>query len=376
MAVLKSIFDDKAKENFIKQIYEGHYSTEIVDYYINKAINLYYNEEEILQFICSYIWKMDNNTSDFNLAMIIAQDGVKDKDLFMKLLNYTDISYITKLPYTDKKYCLFDLLINVNTDINIIMRVITETPIEIIDQWNLAIFIKNCIFHKKHRIAITILEYILRFNFGKNLLHFRSDSDNIIENSLVTTLCSLEFIQENIINEKYFHDILDILYFIFQNIPDINQFGSIITKLVFSEHLYKSIFDNTFTRNNKNNLINLLDVLDEFEFDFKKYKFLYKYKLITIEDHNIYKFLSDKCNDKQENLIQNNIYLSKECPVCMKEFINHNNKDEEGGEEKCNDCIIIIPCGHTLCSSCKIQIDNNKCPICREDIKRSMNIII
>ena len=47
-----TVFDDKEKEQFISNISKSYYNSSLVAYFINRAIDLHYNEEETLKFIC------------------------------------------------------------------------------------------------------------------------------------------------------------------------------------------------------------------------------------------------------------------------------------------------------------------------------------
>ena len=371
---VKTPFDDEAKENFIKNVFEGYYDASLVEYYVNRAIDLHENEEETLKYICSYIWDLDNGESKFNLAMIIGSAGYTDEQLFYKILEHTDISYLSKLPDGRNDTCLFNVVLNVRTDINILMRIITETPIEIIGHRSLAIYLKNAVYHGKIREATTVLSYIMRFNYDKSLLDLRNDNPRVENSNLISDFCTLDLIEENIFNEKYCNAIQDILYVIFEFIPDINQFGKEITQLIFSRYFYQeNMIHKTFSEFNKYFLKNMLDILERFNFDFAENNFLEKYKSISKTEYEIYEFLFQKCKPKKKDIKFKNIFMSKDCPVCLNKFKFTDIQSVDKEETYCNGCVAIVPCGHMICDRCKSAVGNS-CPICRETIKDVVKI--
>ena len=71
--------------------------------------------------------------------------------------------------------------------------------------------------------------------------------------------------------------------------------------------------------------------------------------------------LKNKIHNLESNINSRN--LEKVCKVCYKNTIN----------------TIFFPCGHiTCCKECKdeIQINDNKCPLCRKDISEFANIYL
>ena len=365
-------FDITEKQKFVKNIEKNHDNPNAITNIINYTINTYENNDNVLDYISGYIWKLDDGESNYNLAMILGMNNIPNINQFKTILKYTDISYLSKYDGDNDDSCLFDILLSV-PDItnNLLLLVIQNTPINIISDYNIALYIMKQIELGNSNKAILTLNNILRHNPEKTIYDFRKvfnedinwSDDNIEingENDLFNTLCNFSFIRNNTINDKYATEIYKIFKFLFENVNDINVYGNILIIILLNNMNY---IKRKLKEVEKYHLLRLLRLLDDYNYDFEKFEVYKKIKrkLISNFSYAILDFLKEKCNKKHKF---NTIYLTNDCSICLNNY--------QDKEVKLNR-VVFNPCGHSICSNCNNHI-NNTCPICRENIENIINI--
>lgn len=365
-------FDIKEKQKFVKNIEKNHDNADAITNIIRNTLYKYIKYEDVLDYISNYVWRLDDGETNYNLAMILAFNNIPNINQFKTILKYTDISYLSKYDDDNDDCCLFDILLSVpNINNYLLSLVIPETPINIISNYNIALYIMKQIELGNSKKAFITLNNILRHNPGKTIYDFRKVfnedikwSDGYTElngdNDLFNTLCNFSFIRNNTINDKYAAEIYNVFKYLFKHIRDINVYGNILIIILLNNMNY---IKRELKEVEKYHLLRLLRLLDDYNYDFEKFEVYKKIKskLISNFSYSILDFLKEKCDVKYKF---NTIYLTNDCSICLNNY--------QDKEVKLNR-VVFNPCGHSICSDCNNHI-NNTCPICREDIDNVINI--